>query len=90
MNQVPKMMSAARSTMILSEFLGTGKWLGSDRRVEIVGYSQSIVLSHGNALISHRNFFLHAANNRLPNPPKLRPLDFKGEFRRCAFFARLR
>jgi len=29
-------------------------------------------------------FFQHAAKNRLPNPSKTRPLDFKSEFRRSA------
>jgi hypothetical protein len=48
-------------------------------------HSHSIVLSHVNALIFQRKFFLRRAKHRLPDPSKICALDFKGEFRRSAF-----
>jgi hypothetical protein len=45
-------------------------------------YSHSIVLSHGNALILRRKFFLRMKKNRLTDPSKIRALEFKREFRR--------
>jgi hypothetical protein len=45
-------------------------------------YSHSIVLCQGNTLIFRREFFRHAAKNRLADPSEISALDFKREFRR--------
>jgi hypothetical protein len=47
-------------------------------------HSHSMVLSHGNALIFQRKFFLRTAKNRLTDPSEIFALDFKHEFRRSA------
>jgi hypothetical protein len=45
-------------------------------------HSHSIVLSDRNALNSARKFFLQTMKNRLPDPPEISALEFKGKFRR--------
>lgn len=44
--------------------------------------THSMVLSHANALIFQRKFFLRISKNRIPDPSKIRALDFKRKFRR--------
>jgi hypothetical protein len=45
-----------------------------------IAYTHSIVLSHGNALIWRRKFFLHTAKDRLPGPSEICAFDSKRKF----------